>query len=256
MNDSLISGSDSSDGAYYTFLDRGAKPGVTLYYWLEEVSVNYKTVSYGPAVRSVSSVSSPGGDPLAMGRFRTETTGGVYRLRYESLAAAGFPMAALETGKLGVRIKGVPVAVHVNAAGATLQPGDSLLFYARKSERGLPCSLTVESSPLRMRLANAAPVHGPGTVYLDEAGANQRLSFVTDPANVRYFLIDFNDAPVWVLDVSQPANAIMLAGYSFVSRENGMTAVYLSYDPESGPARCLAVQDASVMELSRIRKAE
>jgi hypothetical protein len=51
LNASLIPGSDSSDGAVYKFMDTLARPGVTYYYWLEEVAWNMKTTLYGPAIR-------------------------------------------------------------------------------------------------------------------------------------------------------------------------------------------------------------
>jgi hypothetical protein len=58
-----------------------------------------------------------------------------------------------------------------------------------------------------------------------------------------------------VLDVTVPTNAVMLYGYAYVMLTNGESAVYLSYAPDA-PARCLAVQDAMVMDVTRVRGAE
>ncbi|MFO7536008.1 MAG: ice-binding family protein [Kiritimatiellia bacterium] len=254
VNGRLVPGSTASEGKRYRFLDASAKPGVTYAYWLEEVAVNYKTVTYGPAMRLGFIEQKPAGILPALGVFRTTSTGGLYRIRFETLATAGLTGTGLDPNKLAVRIKGVKVPVFVSAAGPEMVPGDGLMFYASASPSGRPCEVVVDPSPLRMSLADARPVRGPGEVYMDQAGARQRLKFFTDPAIVRYFLIDFTDLPVWVLDVTRPMNAIMMAGYSCVGIENGLTAVLMSYDSGSNRAKCVAIQDSAVLDVGAIRK--
>jgi hypothetical protein len=103
-----------------------------------------------------------------------------------------------------------------------------------------------------MALADVRPERKAGNVYIGQAGRNQRLRFATDPSIGRYFLQDFTGAPVWLVDCTDPANTVMLVGYSYVVLEDGQTAVYMSYQPESGPASCLAVQDDAVMEVPQV----
>jgi uncharacterized repeat protein (TIGR01451 family) len=256
VNAALIPGSASLDGAVYKFRDASARADGAYYYWLEEVAANFKTVTYGPAICLGAAGSSPAASRFVAGTFRTETAGGLYRIRYETLAASGMPLSTLVPSRLAVRIDGVLVPILVNAQGASLQPGDSILFYARKSMTGSACELAVEANPPRMAMADAHPVRTPGDVYVDQANKSFQVKFVTDPSWVRYFLVDFADAPVWVLDVTHPAQAILLTGYSTVSRDNGLMAVYLSYAPESGPARCLAVQEAGVIDVTHFIKSK
>jgi hypothetical protein len=254
VNARLVPGANALEGQSYRYLDATAKPGVTYYYWLEEVAVDYKTVTYGPAIRPGSGTLKPVGVLPSLGTFRTSTTGGLYRIRYETLVAAGLPMGALDPFKLAVRINGAPVAVFLNTMNPVMQSGDSLMFYAKGSKSGLMCDVAVEAKPLRMQLGEASPVHGDGKVSLMRAGASQRVRFTTDPSVIRYLLVDFNDAPVWVLDVTQPTNAVMMTGYSYVGLTNGLTAVYLSVDPKSAPAKCLAVQDEAVIDVPVLRR--
>jgi hypothetical protein len=44
----------------------------------------------------------------------------------------------------------------------------------------------------------------------------------------------------------------MLYGYASASLTNGQTAIYMSYDPVA-QARCLAVQDAMVMDVTGVK---
>jgi uncharacterized repeat protein (TIGR01451 family) len=254
VNAILVAGSDSSDGAAYKFLDTTARPGKTYYYWLEEVAWNLKTTTYGPAIRvgAAKTGALAGLSPTTVGIFNSASTGGLYRITYETLAANGFAPGALDLETLAVRVNGRPAALFVSAEGAALQPGDFLLFYVPASKRGLACQVTAEKQPARMELADARPSHKTGDVYVDQAGADQRVKFTTDPAVTRYFLHDFAGLPVWLVDITDPAKAVLLAGYSSAEIDNGLTAVYLSYRPAAGPATCLAIQDGAVIEIRRL----
>jgi uncharacterized repeat protein (TIGR01451 family) len=252
LNTQLVPGSASVDGQAYRFYDETARPGVTYYYWLEELSWNFRSRVYGPAIRAGA---GSGGDsrPLnVLATFRTSATGGLYRIRFASLADAGLPVGTLNPKALSVRVAGQAVPVFVSSPAAAPDPEDYLLFYAPASVKGLACQVTVDEPVAAMGLLPVPPSHAAGDVYAERAGRDQRIEFQTDPAVVRYFLHGFSDVPVWVLDVTDPTNAIMLYGYASASLTNGQTAIYMSYDPVA-QARCLAVQDAMVMDVTGVK---
>ena len=55
LNSSLIAGQapGSAIGASYQFVDNTPQPGVTYYYWLQEVDTNFEAVEYGPVSAQV-----------------------------------------------------------------------------------------------------------------------------------------------------------------------------------------------------------
>jgi len=243
----------------YRYYDETARPGVTYYYWLEEISWRYKATVYGPAIRkgTVSGGGTGGGTtaPLkVLAAFSTSTTGGLYRIRYETLAAAGLPARGVATDAVAVRVAGRTVPIYVNSEGPQLAAGDEILFYAPPSPKGLACQVTLDEPGATMGLRSAAPVHGPGKVYTARVGARQRVAFETDPAYVRYFLYGFEETPVWVVDITVPTNAALLYGYAYVMDTNGQSGVYLSLDPAYHTEKCLAVQDRAVIEVKQVVK--
>jgi uncharacterized repeat protein (TIGR01451 family) len=255
LNAQLVPGSETTAGQEYRFFDETARPGATYYYWLEEVSWNYKCKVYGPAVRAGSGVAGRAAPLNVLAAFRTSETGGLYRIRYETLEAAGLPVKTLDPKTLAVRVGGVSVPAYVSSQGQYMGADDFILFYAPKSLKGLACQVTVNEPGAVMEVVPAAPTHAAGQVFGAAAGLDQKIRFKTDPEVARYFLHGFYDTPVWVLDVTVPTNAVMLYGYAYVMLTNGESAVYLSYAPDA-PARCLAVQDAMVMDVTRVRGAE
>jgi hypothetical protein len=163
-------------------------------------------------------------------------------------------VGSMNPNTVAVRVNGRQTPVFVSAEGSTFRPDDFLLFYIPASKRGLACEVTSDKQPSRMELTDARPVHQQGDVCVSEAGPDQRAQFETDPSIVRYFLHGFSGAPVWVVDVTQPTNAVLLAGYAYTELSNGLTAVYLSYEPKRGSANCLAVQDDVVYDVTRLAK--
>jgi hypothetical protein len=253
LNSTLIRSSDSSDGALYKFIDTGAKPEKTYYYWLEEVAWNLKTTLYGPEIRE-GTAATVVSDPAAFGVFTSARTGGLHRITYETLVVNGIEAGKLNPNSLAVRVNGRQTPLFMNADGPVMQPGDFLLFYVPASKRGKVCEISTDRQPARMDLADARPNHKVGDVYVDQAGLDQRVAFETDPSIVRYFLHDFTSVPVWLVDVSVPTNAVLMAGYSYVEVTNGLTAVYLSYGPKTGSASCEAFQDSAVIEIISIKQ--
>jgi hypothetical protein len=254
VNATLVAGSASSDGAAYKYVDAAAKPGKTYYYWLEEVAWNFKTTTYGPAIRTgTATAGAVAGTAPALGVFSSVRAGGLYRITFEALQANGFAAGTLNLDTLAIRVNSRQIPVFVSAEGSRLKPGDFLLFYVPSSKKGLACAITTGTA-LPMALAGARPVRTAGDVYIDQAGANLTIAFKTDPSVVRYFLQDFTGMPVWLVDVTDPAAPILLGGFAYTEIANGLTAVYLSYGPKAGSANCLAVQDDAVQDVTRILK--
>jgi uncharacterized repeat protein (TIGR01451 family) len=251
VNASLVPASTTSDGKRYACLDATAVAGRTYYYWLEEVSWNYMTKVYGPARRAGT---GPSGERPAggLGTFTATAKGGLYRIRYEALAESGIPAGSLNADTVAVTLGGNPLPLYVNARGETLQPGDFILLYVPPSPEGVELSLTALAPPARMALAEARPLRGQGDVYVDSARPSGKLRFATDPGFRRYFLFGFESAPVWVVDVTETTNTVLLYGGSCVTLTNGQTGVYLSYGRDDGPAACLAVQDEAVKDVPRL----
>jgi len=250
INSGLIPGLGTSAGQVYQNLDGTAGPAQTYYYWLEDVSWSFQTKLHGPAIRWGTGDSSR--QAHALGTFTTAGIGGLYRISYAVLQSSGLPVESLDPVTLAVRVNGQETAAYVDAAGPVLAPGDFILFYAPESTNGLACELAVEPQGARMNTAFARPSRAPGSVYAGVAGADQRLSFQTDPTCARYFLMDFVDVPVWVLDVTDATNSVMMFGYSYVNGADGLVGVHLSYALPSGPARCFAVQDSAVIDIGHL----
>ncbi len=75
----------------------------------------------------------------------------------------------------------------------------------------------------------------------------RQLDFVTGPEYVRYLLADFAESTAWVVDVSDPAQPVMLVGVEMMQTAQGV-GLYLSYSGE-GERHCLAVTPAGLQEL-------
>ena len=251
LNGNLIPGLGTSSGQVYEWLDAGATAGTTYYYWLEDVQDDFQTEVHGPAIRWGTADSNR--DPYTVGGFSTSGVGGLYRISYETLTNAGITAESIDPATLAVRIDGHVVPACVVAEGQVLQPGDFLLFYAPPSPDSLACEIAVMPDAPRMPLVLARPSRAAGNVWVGAAEPGQGLYFDTTTNCVRYLVTDFTQAPVWLLDVTEETNSMLMYGYSYVSATNGHTAVYLSYSPTSGAvATCLAVQDDVVIEVRTV----
>ena len=69
---------------------------------------------------------------------------GIYRLAYEDLQSAGFPVDAVDPQRLQIFHRGVEQAIHVQGEGdASFDPGDFVEFYGQRNDGTLDVGLYV-----------------------------------------------------------------------------------------------------------------
>jgi protocatechuate 3,4-dioxygenase beta subunit len=250
LNASLIPGMGTSQGKLYELRDKVPDTTETYYYWLEDVSFRHETELHGPAVLrgSVSTIQG------AIGRF-TVPTGGLSRISYAVMKAAGLPVETLDPALLKVLVDGHEVAAYVGASGDLLRDGDYMMFYAPVTGAAQECVVAVGTNALRMELVFARPSRAVGDVWAGIVAGGKTMEFLVATNYVRYLLADYSMTPVWVMDVTKPAESKMLYGFSYIRSTNGLSAVYLSY-PGANEAKCLGTADAAVFDVPSIRKAE
>jgi hypothetical protein len=250
LNSELISGIGSGTGSAYEWLDASAKPGKTYFYWLEDVSWDFDVKQHGPAIRWGTADGT--NRFVQVAAFATFGTGGLYRISYATLQKAGVPVESIDPSTISLMAMGSEIPIFVVSDGVVLQPGDYLLFYAPKSPTQLSFDIVLRPDAARMTPMWAAPTRAVGDVLVGVAGPSQEVYFDTATNYARYMMINFTGIPVWMLDVTEATNSMLMYGYSYVSGTNGLTAVYMSYAPVKPPAHCLAVQDGGVIEVESV----
>ena len=247
LNPDLIEGLGTSEGRAYEFLDRGADPSATLYYWLEDVSWDFETELHGPAV--VYGAEPNRDDGPALGAFTVGAQAGLYRIRYETLKTAGVAIDSIDPSTLKVLVNGEETALFVTAWRGPMKAGDYILFYATASAEEQTVELRTGADALRMEEVYAGPVDDEGSVWYGVADEAGTLSFGTVVGVVRYLLVGFPDEQVEILNVTEASRPRLLYGYSWL-QVNGQAGVYLGY--EGSPARFFAVSSSAVIEVESV----
>jgi hypothetical protein len=247
LNAALIPGLGTSVGQAYEWMDLTAAADQSWYYWLEDVAWDGATEVHGPAVVRV--VPTPG---TALATFGTGGTGGLYRVSVATLRAAGLPVEALDPAALRLDVDGQQVPLYVSATGPVFGDEDYILFYTPTAADGGACTIGVDAAPLRMDLVYARPSRGAGAMWSGAADGAQRVDFATSTNYVRYLVNNFTEAPVWLMDVTAATNSHLMYGFTYLPATNGLTSVYLSYAPASGPAQCVAVGAAAVIDVQAV----
>ncbi len=236
----LIAGLGTGDGRAYEFVDAGADPAATLYYWVEDVSWDFETERHGPAV--VYGEESGSDEDPALASFELEAQPALYRVRYEALKAAGVAIDAIDPAALKVLVDGEETALFVSAWRGPMKAGDYLLFYAADGV----AEIRTGAEALRMEEVYAGPADDAGDAWYGAATEEGTLAFETQAGILRYLLIGFTDEQVHVLDVTATARPKLLYGYSRL-QVNGEAGVYLGC--EAAGAKLLAVGDHAVREV-------
>ena len=253
LNSGLIAGMGTSQGRPYEWCDTVPDATQAHYYWLEDVSWKFETKMHGPVyVRAANVVIQ---NPLgvnAVANFSL-TTGGLYRISWDAMKAAGLPVVTMDPSQIQILIQGQQVAAYVSAGATTLSEGDYILFYA--SSAADLCAIGMGTNALRVELISARPSRATGDVWAEIVGPDQQVSFVVSTNYIRYILADFEKTPVWVLDISDPVKTKLMYGFSYARVANGLSAVYLSYpSAASEPATCKAIGETAIIEVPVISK--
>jgi hypothetical protein len=248
INPEIIPAVGAAQGSLYELRDTVSDTMRTYYYWLEDVTVKFETEVHGPAILRGSSPAAQ----KSLGSF-VLPQGGLCRISYEVMKAAGLPVSTLDPAQLQVWVGGKEVAAYVHGAGQILEERDYILFYAPVSTEGLECTLRTGTSALRMDLVYTTPSRSTGPVFTGLAGEEQRVDFTVTTNHVRYLLADFSAVPVWVMDVTDPGQVRMMYGFSYVRGSNGLSAVYLSY-PDVSKASCTAIGEQAIYDVPAIMK--
>ncbi|MEM7395639.1 MAG: hypothetical protein AAF492_25180, partial [Verrucomicrobiota bacterium] len=242
LNPALIPGQGSEAGFDYAFLDTDVTPGVTYYYWLEEVEDEADTFTFGPVVANTT-VPQPGQIFSSL----TTASSGVYRLRFETMVEAGVPVSVMDPAQFQIRIDGDEVDVFQTAFNGPMQAGDFLLFHVPEDLVGKPIWVGMKDGAARMDFAFGFPNGQAGDIFSGVA-SNGVLGFQTASNLVRYFVMGFREEPVWVLDVSNATEPDLMIGHSTLNQTNDF-AIYLSYPAD---ATLLAVDDEAVIDIESV----
>jgi hypothetical protein len=258
INASLVPGSESGVGRTYSFTDGDVEQGATYVYWLESVGWDLTTELHGPVSATVDADggddSTParlglgGGEPLAVTRGDEERVAALYEIDYATLVELGVPVDTTAPSALKVHVAGAEVPAFVASSGATLQPGDVVLFY-HEHEPGSTHEVAVScgENALRMPTTYVGPSSEEGDVCHGVAADGRVLSFLTDDGCVRHLLTGFSDEWVWLLDITAPGGARVLFGAENVSVENEM-GVYLTYRGDEA-RQCVAIGQRAVIAI-------
>jgi len=245
LTSGLIAGVGTGDGRSYEFVDAGADPAATLYYWVEDVSTDFQTEQHGPAV-VYGEPGAGGSDSPALASFELEEQPALYRVRYEALKAAGVAIDSIDPATLKVLVDGEEVAVFVSAWRGPMKAGDYILFYAEEGA----AEIRTGADALRMDEVYAGPADESGDVWYGVATEEGTLAFETQADIRRYLLIGFADEQAQVLDVTDAARPKLLYGFSWL-QVSGQSGAYLGYDSGT-PARLLAVDASAVREVEKL----
>lgn len=176
---------------------------------------------------------------------------GLHRVSYETLIENGVAIVQVDPAEIRVPVvDGSEVAAFVTAYGDAMGPGDEILFHVSAGADRV--EIRTGDGAARMDWTYAAPVAGEGDVWYGVAHTDNTLAFATDLQYQRYVLMDFSTQPIWLLDVSDPVQPIILYGAAEVVGASGI-ATYLSYIPATDePAACIAVDDSAVIEIQML----
>ncbi len=234
----LIPGTGTGEGRTYQWLDETAAEGGTYFYWLEDVEYDGDATRHGPVRVHLGAEQLPGVQFLSV-------TGGLHLIRATTLAAAGLPVYSVNADELALYLNGEPAALYSSAEGRPLRETDAVLVYVPAAGASIEVALAADA--LRMQTVYAGPSWDEGQTWMGVAENGRQLDFVTGPEYVRYLLADFAESTAWVVDVSDPAQPVMLVGVEMMQTAQGI-GLYLSYSGE-GERRCLAVTPAGLQEL-------
>jgi hypothetical protein len=251
VNGALIPGGGNSEGQVYECSDAGAVTGTPYFYWLEDVSWSFQTVEHGPAPLYVPLND---GEHSAVGQFSVGTTSGLYRITGAAMMAAGIDASQLNPDTLRVLVGGQECPITVSMSGPVFMTNDFLMFYLPTSIGERACELAVSASTLRMESVYSYPNRLRGNVLVDMADDNYAEVNVSGEY-VRYLVGGFTDSKVWIIDSSRKVPR-MLSGYTYINDTNGSQAVYFSYQPAEGWARCLLTGSSALRDVTEIRKVD
>jgi len=244
----LIRGQGTGEGGAYAFTDESAPSDTTWFYWLEDVSWSFEGKLHGPVVVRAD---EPDQDERVATFEVDATEAGLHRITYEALVAAGLPADSLETDRIKVFLDGEEVAIATYANGATLKPGNSLLFYVPAGVGPVVCELQTGADALRMGWAYAAP-KDEGELWTGSVQTDGQLSFTVTHEWQRYLLMGFEEGGALVLDVTDARRPVILFGHATLHLP-GQSGVYLSHDAAL-PAQCIAVQHDAVRVVRDLKK--
>ena len=247
----MKSGSFNGKGAHYEVTDSTIAIGPVYFYWLEESERSGNAAIYGPVrvrtmplpTEAMASYSVPA--PATEQDMLVKATAA-------ELSKAGLPVDTTDASEYKAWIGTNEVPLYVSTWRGTLAEDQFVLFYCRRAPgHELQVSLGVGSDARRMLYGYAGPIGG--TLYTDRVTTGGPLVFPIGDTHYTCLIMGLKEDAAWVLDVTDPLSPTMLYGYSFLSTEIG-NAVYLSYFPETGQARCLLAEPDAVITLDQMRR--
>jgi hypothetical protein len=202
----------------------------TYYYWLEDVEYDFSTREHGPVRLTIGDENNA--NVIGTARMVVD---GLVRISAASFNRSGISSATINPQQLRVFVDGSEVAAMVTSYGEQFASYDYVLAYVENvdaNEVEISVGYGSEGDPLRM---------GVQFVFLDGSDGDVWTAAVTpgseqiraqlDQFYIRSLVTGFGDSNVWLLDVTDPVQPVLLLGADIVN-VNGMAALYFS-DPSA-----------------------
>jgi len=222
INAELIPGSADGTGRSYSYADPDQLSAGDYYYWLEDIEYDESARINGP-VRAHVGQALPG--VILIGSTTTETPG-LYMVTADTFRRSGIHPASVDPQRFKVYVDQAEVASYVTTESTTFSDWDYVLFYV--NEEAQVSFGYAEGEPQRMTYRFVFVEYGDGDVWTGSLAGNAAdIQVATHPDYIRYLITGFQDANIWLLDITNPNVPDLLIGADLV-RVGGETGLYFS----------------------------
>ena len=231
VNAELVPGRGTGIGGSYSLTESAPLTDGTYYYWLEDVEYDFSTREHGPVRLTIGSDAS--NDILGTA---TMVVDGLVKITADSFIRSGIDIATVNPQALRVLVNGTEIAALTTSYGDQFAEYDYVLAYVENTELDdveLSVGYATEGDPLRMGMQFVFLNGDDGDVWTDAVTPGSDVLRATlDQWYVRSMVTGFIDSNIWLLDVTNPTQPVLLVGADIVN-VNGYAALYYS---DSGTA--------------------
>jgi len=246
INADMVPGRGTGIGGKYSFTEVSALSDGTYYYWLEDVEYDFSTREHGPVRLTIGEDNN-----ASLVGSATLTVDGIVKISADSLIRSGISPATVNPQQLRVYVDGSEVAAMVTSYGDQFANYDYVLAYVENpdaEEVEISVGYGTEGEPLRMGAQFVFLDGSDGDVWTAAvAPGSDQIRAQLDQFFVRSLVTGFVDSNIWLLDVTDPIQPVLLLG-AYLVNVNGQVALYYS-DPSSAFRSIYAASASKVTEV-------